>query len=104
MTNNKKLPKFQSQDEATEFFEQHDLGDYLANMPEVKFEMNLISELDRVALQKDVTEFGLKKYDMGTVVHVYTNGEGYEVEFLNLNGETIAVITLNPTDIAIPNI
>jgi hypothetical protein len=32
--------------------------------------------------------------DVGTVVHVHNSGEGYEVEFMTLTGETVAVVTL----------
>ena len=39
----KKLPKFDSLDELTEFFDENDMGDYLEDMPEVNFEVNLIS-------------------------------------------------------------
>ena len=30
----------------------------------------------------------------GTVVHIHNNGEGYEVEFMTLTGQTIAVGSL----------
>jgi len=37
--------------------------------------------------------------DAGTVVHVYGEGEGYEVEFVGGEEETVAVLTLGPEDI-----
>lgn len=37
--------------------------------------------------------------DAGTVVHVYTDGEGYEVEFTLASGETVAVVTLEAEDL-----
>lgn len=37
----KPLPRFDSVDELTEFFENNDLGDYLDSMPEVTFEVGL---------------------------------------------------------------
>jgi len=32
--------------------------------------------------------------DIGTVVHIHRDGEGYEVEFMTLDGQTVAVSTL----------
>jgi hypothetical protein len=37
----KNLPRFRSLDELVEFFENHDFGDYLAQMPEVEFEVDI---------------------------------------------------------------
>ena len=54
----------------------------------------MIKEHDRVVLKTDVESERLKAGDVGTVVHVYKKGEAYEVEFMTLNGETVAVTTL----------
>ena len=54
----------------------------------------MIKEHDRVVLTADVAAKGLKGGDVGTVVHVYRDGEAYEVEFLTLAGQTAAVVTL----------
>ena len=54
----------------------------------------MIHELDSVVLVNDLPEHGLEKGDIGTVVLVHGNGEGYEVEFMTLHGETVAVISL----------
>jgi hypothetical protein len=54
----------------------------------------MINEHDRVVLLKDVPEEGLKAGDVGTVVHVYRNGEAFEVEFMALDGRTVAIVTL----------
>jgi uncharacterized protein DUF4926 len=54
----------------------------------------MIKEHDRVVLTKSVPGEGLKAGDVGTVVHVYDKGRAYEVEFLTLDGETVAVTTL----------
>ncbi len=53
-----------------------------------------IDELDRVALACALPEFDLCPGDLGTVVHVYPSGELFEVEFVSLDGRTIAVETL----------
>jgi hypothetical protein len=53
----------------------------------------MIRELDSVVLACDLSEHGLKPGDVGTVVLVHA-GAGYEVEFMTLDGETLAVVTL----------
>jgi hypothetical protein len=59
----------------------------------------MIKELDCVALRQDLPEAGFKKDDLGTVVLVHTEGNGYEVEFLTLDGDTVAVVSLFPDQI-----
>ena len=54
----------------------------------------MIIEHDTVVLTQDVPNEGLTAGDVGTVVHVHNNGEGYEVEFMTLAGQTIAVASL----------
>lgn len=54
----------------------------------------MIKELDTVVLISDVPEYGLKNGDIGTVVLVHREAKGFEVEFVALDGETIAVATL----------
>lgn len=54
----------------------------------------MIHELDSVILTTDIPEYGLKLGDIGTVVLVVQQGKGYVVEFMTLDGETIAVVTL----------
>ena len=59
----------------------------------------MFKEFDLVALTHDVEEYGLKLKDVGTIVHVYTDRDGFEVEFVTAEGKTIAVLTLNAKDI-----
>jgi hypothetical protein len=59
----------------------------------------MIRELDRVVLTTDLPEYKLKKGDIGTVVLVHQGGKGYEVEFVTLDGETVAVISLFDTQL-----
>lgn len=59
----------------------------------------MFEELDKVILNHDIKEYSLKEGDRGTIVHVYGKGEGYEVEFFNAKGDTVAVLTLTPNDI-----
>ncbi len=52
-----------------------------------------IKELDIVALLMALPKERLSKGAMGTVVHVY-NENFYEVEFVDLKGQTYALLTL----------
>lgn len=54
----------------------------------------LIKELDRVVLTAELPDYGLKPGDMGTVVLIHEESQGYEVEFVSLDGETVAVTSL----------
>ena len=54
----------------------------------------MIKELDQIVLREDLPQNGLKAGDIGTVALVHQNDKGYEVEFVALDGETIAVISL----------
>jgi hypothetical protein len=54
----------------------------------------MISELDLVALENDVSEHHLVAGDVGTIVMVHDHGKGYEVEFVTSGGDTIAVLSL----------
>ena len=58
----------------------------------------MIKELDVVALERDLPEHGLVAGDLGTVVFDYAAahpGPAYEVEFIALDGKTIAIVTLD---------
>ena len=57
-----------------------------------------MKELETVVLVKDLPEHRLKKGDVGTVVHVHPKN-GYEVEFVTLGGETLAVLSLDSSDV-----
>ena len=54
----------------------------------------MIKEHDCVVLTANVPDEGLEAGDVGTVVHIHEGGEGYEVEFMTLTGETVAIVTL----------
>ena len=47
-----------------------------------------------MVLTKNLPEEHLEAGDIGTVVHIHKGGEGYEVEFMTLTGETVAIVTL----------
>ena len=59
----------------------------------------MITELETVALTRDVPEHELVAGDIGTVVHLYRDQDAAEVEFVRADGITIAVLTLRATDI-----
>lgn len=54
----------------------------------------MIQEHERVVLTTPVLAEGLEAGDVGTVVHIYHDGQAYEVEFVTLDGRTAAVVTL----------
>jgi hypothetical protein len=60
--------------------------------------MNL-REHDTVVLTRDLPDHKLCAGDVGAVVHVYGDGNAFEVEFVNGTGQTLAVETLEPTDL-----
>jgi len=59
----------------------------------------MFDELDTVVLAHNLKEHNLCAGDIGTVVHVYKNGKALEVEFVTGKGKTVAVLTLNQSDI-----
>jgi hypothetical protein len=59
----------------------------------------MIKEHDRVVLVTVVPAEGFVAGDVGTVVHVYRDGQAYEVEFFTLEGKTAAVVTLNASQV-----
>lgn len=56
----------------------------------------MIKEHDCVVLTQDVPQDGLMAGDIGTVIHIHQGEVAYEVEFMTLAGETLAVATLLP--------
>lgn len=54
----------------------------------------MVREHDRVVLTAPVPDKSLEIGDVGTVVHVYADGEALEVEFMTLDGQTAAVATV----------
>ena len=59
----------------------------------------MIKELDQVVLTADLPDSGLQAGDIGTVVLVHREGAGYEVEFVALDGETLAVLSLTADEV-----
>ena len=59
----------------------------------------MVKELDTVILTHAIKEHGLEGGDIGAVVHCYPEGAAFEVEFLSAEGKTIALLTLDETDV-----
>lgn len=59
----------------------------------------MIKELDCIVLTTDLPEYGLAAGDIGTVVMVHEAAQGFEVEFVSLDGETLAVASLSAAQI-----
>ena len=59
----------------------------------------MIQELESVILVGDLPEHGLGDGDIGTVVLVHPGNSGYEVEFMTLDGQTVAVVSLFPSQL-----
>lgn len=53
-----------------------------------------IIEHERVVLTTDLPLQSLTAGDVGTVIHVYEGGAAIEVEFVALDGATVAVVTV----------
>jgi len=58
-----------------------------------------IKEHDCVVLTKNLPAENLESGDVGTVVHIHKGGAAYEVEFVTLAGDTVAVATVEATDV-----
>jgi hypothetical protein len=55
-------------------------------------------ELETVVLDRDLPKHGLRRGDLGAVVHVY-RPDGLEVEFVTASGRTQALVTLKVGDV-----
>jgi hypothetical protein len=56
------------------------------------------TELQTVVLDRDLPAKGLRKGDLGAVVHVY-EPDGLEVEFVSASGKSEALVTLECADV-----
>jgi uncharacterized protein DUF4926 len=58
----------------------------------------VLEETELAVLTVDLPEYGLKAGDVGTVVLVH-GPKGYEVEFMTLDGEMVAVTSLHAAQV-----
>ena len=54
----------------------------------------MIKEHERVALTVDLPEYHLQAGDVGVVVMIHGDNEGYELEIFSADGHTLDVITV----------
>ena len=59
----------------------------------------MIPEHERAVLTVDLPEFDLKAGDVGIVVHIYSDDDGYEIEFFTLDGHTFDVVTVDAAQV-----
>lgn len=59
----------------------------------------MINELERIVLTAAVPREELEPGDVGTLVHVYQGGKALEVEFTTLDGHTVAVVTVETSQV-----
>lgn len=59
----------------------------------------MIEEHARVILTVDLPEYHLQAGDVGVVVLVHRDDEGYEVEFFTLDGKTFDVVTVESSQV-----
>lgn len=60
------------------------------------FIMKELKQYDAVALTVELPEEGLRRGQVGTIVEVYHDGEAFEVDFVDHEGFTYALLTLSP--------
>jgi Domain of unknown function (DUF4926) len=58
-----------------------------------------IKEHDCVVLTRDLPDENLKAGDVGAIVHIHKGGMAYEVEFATLTGRTIAITTVEASNL-----
>ena len=54
---------------------------------------------DVVALKDDLPAENLLSGQVGTIVEVYNEGEAFEVEFVDKNGQTYGLVTISPAQL-----
>ena len=51
-------------------------------------------EHKQIVLTSDIPAKGLEVGDVGTIVHIHPGGEALVVEFMTLDGDTVAIATV----------
>jgi hypothetical protein len=59
----------------------------------------MITEHASVVLTEDIAASGLQAGDVGVVVQIHREGASYEVEFMTLDGGTLAIETLEASQV-----
>ncbi len=63
--------------------------------------MKKIKQYDVVALTVDLPKENLWSGQVGAVVEVYNDGEAFEVEFVDKDGQTYGLLTLRPDQLMV---
>ena len=58
----------------------------------------IFRELDTVVLERDIPESGLRKGDIGAIVHIHGDLR-LDVEFVRASGQMLALLQLAATDV-----
>ncbi|MBW3596719.1 MAG: DUF4926 domain-containing protein [Planctomycetes bacterium] len=58
-----------------------------------------LAEHSLAVLNREIPDAGLAAGDVGAIVHVYGQGKANEVEFVDGDGTTVALLTLDATDV-----
>ncbi|MBZ0317571.1 MAG: DUF4926 domain-containing protein [Anaerolineae bacterium] len=59
----------------------------------------MIKEHEQVVLTTDLPEYDLKAGDVGIVIHIYSDGEAYELEIFALDGRTLDIVTVEAAQV-----
>ncbi|MEO1286335.1 MAG: DUF4926 domain-containing protein [Chloroflexota bacterium] len=54
----------------------------------------MINEFDQVVLIEDLPNHNLKAGDLGTIVLIHGNHQGYELEIFTADGQTLDIVTV----------
>lgn len=65
----------------------------------IRYNVAIMKDLDTVVLTRNIEGQGLRKGDIGIMVHTYGGGKAVEVEFITAKGKTVAVLTLPTSDV-----
>ncbi len=64
-------------------------------------EIGEITLLDIVALTHDIPEHNLRRGEVGTVVEILSNGDAFEVEFSDSDGQTYECLGLRASQLMV---
>ena len=59
----------------------------------------MIAEHDQVVLTRDLPEHEIAAGDIATVVAVHAGGNGYTLEVMTVQGDTLAIVTVQAADV-----
>lgn len=85
-----------------EFLDDVSLIDSLPEYhPTARTETKKIKLLDVVALTHDIPERNLRRGEVGTVVEILANGDAFEVEFSDRDGQTYGSLSFRASELMV---